>query len=231
MINEWDKKIKKSVLGLALKIFDYTFKYMIAPIIRFLWIEEVEGEEYIDIEKGMIFAANHQSYFDFICLTAIIHKKRTIHYLAAEKFYESLFWKPIMIATQQIKVERESHDKKNVHEKVLTLLSENKAIGIFPEGTRSRNNKMLKAFDGISKFSLLSEKPIVPVGIKGTYEILPPHKKIPRLKKCKIKIGRPLYFNEHYSNKHNKATHSLITQQVMIKISELAEKEYPHKHI
>jgi 1-acyl-sn-glycerol-3-phosphate acyltransferase len=38
---------------------------------------------------------------------------RRVYFLAAEKFYKSKFWYPIVAWTGQIKVERESSDKKD----------------------------------------------------------------------------------------------------------------------
>ncbi|MBU4512605.1 1-acyl-sn-glycerol-3-phosphate acyltransferase [Patescibacteria group bacterium] len=60
-------------------------KIFIAPIIRFVWVGKVEGLENIPKTKPAILAANHESYFDFLCLTSIL--KRRIYFFAAEKFF------------------------------------------------------------------------------------------------------------------------------------------------
>jgi 1-acyl-sn-glycerol-3-phosphate acyltransferase len=48
---------------------------------------------------------------------------------------------------------------------------------------------MFKPKEGFVKLAIKANVPIIPVGMKGTYEILPPDKRIPRLKRCKITIG------------------------------------------
>jgi hypothetical protein len=67
------------------------------------------------------------------------------------------------------------------------------------------------------------------VGVIGTREIMAPHEKFPRLnRKAKIKIGEPMHFSEHYDKEHNEKLLREITDKIMLKIAELAEKEYPH---
>ena len=123
-------------------------KKLLGPIIRWLWVHEVEGLENIPKEGPCLIASNHESYFDFICFIAVSPRK--VHYLAAEKFFKSRFWKPLMEITGQIEVDRESKDKSHVHKMVFSALKKNKMIGIFPEGTRTRDGKMLPAFTGVA---------------------------------------------------------------------------------
>jgi 1-acyl-sn-glycerol-3-phosphate acyltransferase len=46
---------------------------------------------------------------------------------------------------------------------------------------------------GFVKLAMRANVPIIPVAMKGTYEILPPHGHIPRFKKCRIVIGKKMY--------------------------------------
>lgn len=173
-------------------------------------------------------ASNHESYFDFICFWAV--SPHHVQYLAAEKFYGSKFWKPIMVATGQIKVERENKDKNKVHEQAHYILENKGVLGIFPEGTRSRSGKMGKAFTGVTKFALKAKVPIVPVGVIGTYDILPPHKKIPKLKQCKIKIEKPIIHHEHFDKEPTKELLRHLTDELMWQIGRMAGKEYSHHY-
>ena len=200
------------------------------PIVRKLWLHKVEGIENIPKEGSVIIASNHESYFDFICFIAASPRK--IHYLAAEKFYKSPFWRPLMKITGQIKVDRASKDKHHTHKIVFSALNKEKMVGIFPEGTRSRDGNMLKAYVGVAKYALDARTPVVPVGVIGTRDIMPAHGKFPKLnKKARIKIGEPMYFHEHYGKQHDEKLLRDITDKIMLKIANLAEKEYPHAEI
>ena len=198
----------------------WLIKKIFGPFVRLIWIKNVNGLENVPKIGPCIIAANHSSYFDFISLVAVLPRK--IHFLAAEKFYKSKFWYPLVAGTGQIKVDRESSDKREVYEKVISVLERGKVIGIFPEGTRSADGNIGKTFTGVAKFALKAKTPVVPVGIVGTYEIMSRHDKRPRLKKgVHIKIGKPIYFTEYYGREGEDLVLREITDRVMEEIKKL----------
>ena len=71
----------------------------------------------------------------------------------------------------------------------MDYLSSNNILGIFPEGTRSRDGKLHGGYNGAVKFAYKYKVPIVPIGIIGTFAAWPPHKKKPKLIKCDVNIG------------------------------------------
>lgn len=223
--SDYDKEIVPAYKETGTVKIAYPFvKGLFGPIVKGVWIEGVEGLENIPKNGPVIVASNHQSYFDFLCFTSVCPRK--IHYLAAEKFYKSAMWRPIMNLTGQIKVERESHDKKQVYEAVYSALNQGMMIGIFPEGTRSPDGEIQKPFTGVAKFALTARVPVLPVGIAGTYEIMSRHDKRPNFKaRAKIKIGEPMYFSEFYNNP-NEESYRQVTDAVMQKIAGLAGKDY-----
>ncbi len=198
------------------------------PVIKGFWVREVTGLEHIPKEGGVIFAFNHQSYLDFLAFTVVC--PRPIHFLSAEKFFSHILWAPLMKFSGQIKVERSTHDKQFLHESIRHHLSSGKAIGIFPEGTRSPSStEMLHAFTGVAKYAVHSRVPVIPVGIKGAHEVLSRHDKIPKFKKIiSIHIGPPIYFTEHHAKILDEKTYRHLTDQVMLDISKLSGKEYSH---
>ena len=200
-------------------------KKILGPIIRAFWIKKIEGLENVPAEGLMIIASNHQSYFDFICFTAV--SPRRVRYLAAEKFYKSKIWRLLMNLTGQIKVDRTQHDKSEVYEAVHSALKQGQMIGIFPEGTRSSDGEIKKPFTGVAKFALKEKVPVIPVGLIGTYEIMSRHDKFPKLKKkAVIKIGKPLYFQEYYDKENSDKEFKEVTDKIMLNIATLAGKKY-----
>ena len=199
--------------------------FLLAPIFK-KWIRQVKGLDNIPKRGGVIVALNHKSFFDFLCFTAIC--PREINFLAAEKFFKSKLWLPLMKLTHQIKVERSAKDKGEVFKNALRVLEEGKILGIFPEGTRSRSGNLQKAYPGVAKLAFWSKVPVIPVGIKGTFNILPPHKKIPRLKKCTIEIGKPVYFNKFYDRITTSSLFSNISHFLMHNIGDLSKEDYNH---
>ena len=203
-------------------------RFLFSPLIRLIWVRKVEGLENIPKKGAVIIASNHQSYFDFICFISVSPKK--IYYLAAEKFYKSPLWRPLMKMTGQIKVERQAKDKMEAVNKADLILNKGKMLGIFPEGTRSADGEMHKPFSGVARFALKNRAPVVPVGIKGTYEILPRQKRLPKFKKItEIRIGRPMYFEEYYGKENDKVILEKITDKIMSEIAVLAGKEIMYR--
>jgi 1-acyl-sn-glycerol-3-phosphate acyltransferase len=210
-----------------------TYSY---PILRFafglvikpLWLKEVTGLERIPAEGPAIIAFNHQSYLDF--LTFIVVSPRPIHFLAAEKFFSHIVWAPLMKLSGQIKVERASKEKGMVHEAVRAHFIAGKVIGIFPEGTRAFDPvEMLHAFTGVAKYAVKEKVPVIPVGIKGAFEAMSRHDKVPKLKKViSIHVGNPIHFTEHHDTEVDELTYRRLTDQIMMELSHLSGKRYSH---
>ena len=208
----------------------FILRKLLKPIIKLVWIKNINGLENIPKKGGVILAMNHQSYFDFLCLAAI--SPRNIHFLAAEKFFNHWMWKHLMKMTRQVRVDRKVEDKSEVHKIIHDHLDNNRVVGIFPEGTRSPyENEMLKAFTGVAQYSLAKKVSIIPIGIRGTFKVMSKHDKKPNLvKEVEIYIGRPIHFTEYHNR--NDLTHidyRAVTHRVMQEISILSGKKYPHE--
>lgn len=210
----------------------YTYKitrFLFSPIIRIVWIKSHTGIDHIKKHKtGGIIAANHQSFFDFLCLISATNKN--IHFLSAEKFFKHKVWRMLMIITGQIKVERTSHDKSEVHQSVKHHLNKKHLVGIFPEGTRSPSpTDMLKAFTGVARYALEHNVPVIPVGIKGTHDIHNKEsKKLLFKKNVELVVGEPMYFTYSEGSHLNKDLLEEITYNIMKEISRLSGKVYPY---
>ena len=68
--------------------------------------------------------------------------------------------------------------------------------------------------------------PVVPVGIKGTFEILPKGKNIPRLKKAALNFGKPMYFDSYYNKPISKKILKEITTKIMEEMAALSGQKY-----
>ncbi len=203
-------------------------KATLGTLIRLIWVKKVEGIENIPKDGPVIIAFNHQSIFDFLCFISV--SPRHIHYLSAEKFFSHFIWTPLVKMTGQIKVDRTSHDKRILHNTIHKYLDHDKMVGIFPEGTRSPfEEEMLFAFTGVAKYAIRGQVPVVPVGIKGTYEVMSRHDKKPKFKKVvTFHIGEPMYFEEYRKSKLNKKAFRVLTDKIVMEISKLCGKCYPH---
>lgn len=219
----------KSRDSFFLEFLYHLIRLILGPIVRAIWIKSITGLQNIPQNGPVIIAFNHQSYFDFICFIAVC--PRHIHYLSAEKFFTNPLWYPVMRVMGQIRVERTSRDKRVLHSMIEFHLGQGKAVGIFPEGTRSpHQDKMLEAFSGVAKYAFHGNVPVVPVGIKGAYEIMSRFDKNPKFKKTmEINIGEPIDLSPYHRAKMNRKAFKVLTNKIMLKIAELSGKLYPYK--
>ena len=63
-------------------------------------------------------------------------------------------------------------------------------IGVFPEGTRSRNGVLREPKFGVSLLAIRSGAPLLPVGISGSGKIFPGRSRWPHRTRVEIRIGR-----------------------------------------
>jgi len=204
-------------------------RIILGPIVRTVWVKTHTNTHHIrSHKKAGIVAANHQSFFDFLCLVAV--SKRNIHFLSAEKFFKHPAWRFLMVSTGQIKVERNASDKSLVHETVKVHLQKNNIIGIFPEGTRSKSDtEMVKAYTGVARYALEHDVPVIPVGIKGAHEIHnKDSKKLTYKKSVEIHVGEPMYFPKTEDGHLNPELLLEVTNKVMGEIARLSGKIYPY---
>jgi 1-acyl-sn-glycerol-3-phosphate acyltransferase len=209
----------------------YTYavlRHTFGPVFRLIWVQTVSGMENIPKHGPAIVAFNHQSYFDFLGFIAVC--PRQVHFLSAEKFFSHFFWKHLMKFSGQIKVYRNDHDKHILHTTIYDHFKNGKIIGIFPEGTRAPDaTEMLHAFSGVAKYAIGGQVPVIPVGIKGTHEVMSRYDKFPKFKKIiSFDVGHPIHFTEHYGKSLSEKEYRDATDKVMSEISKLSGKKYSH---
>ena len=192
-----------------------------------LFVKEVNGIE--NIPKGaVILASNHSSYLDIPSLSLGVYHltKRKVRYIAKKELFYNPLMRYILEIGRAIPVDRSKKDE-NVFEEAIKFLKKREVIVIYPEGTRTLTGKIQKGKTGVARLALWAKVPVVPVGIKGTFELMPSGRILPKFKKSIIvNIGKPIYFDKYHSKKVTKKLIRGITDTVMKNIANLAGQEY-----
>lgn len=131
----------------------------------------VTGSENIPSRGAVVFISNHQGYFDIpILLGFIVQPKAFIAKKELMKFPLISSW---MYYMNCVFMDRSSARAglKAIKEGVAFLKQGYSQI-IFPEGTRSRGDQLGEFKPGSFKLATKAEVPIVPVTIKGSYNIM-----------------------------------------------------------
>lgn len=204
-------------------------KYPIARIVNKFFvkrfIKQINGIKNIPNDKNFIIAANHASYLDhlIIACTFIPYLNKMVHFLAKKEHFESFHQKLWHKYFQAIPI-----DRKNAEEAINTAvryLKNNKIIVIYPEGTRTLDGKIQRGKTGVARLILLAKVSVMPVGLIGTFDILPKGKYFPRFKKATMNIGELMSFERYYNKKITKKLLRQITNEIMAKIAKLSNQE------
>jgi 1-acyl-sn-glycerol-3-phosphate acyltransferase len=175
------------------------------------------------IDPPYIIAANHVSYMDWSVLFGLFRKtiKNDIVFIAKKKLFENAYFKLLMEYSHSIFVDQEKVDKEFL-KSVYRVANTGKVIGIFPEGKRTEDGKLIKAFPGVGKIALMTGLSVIPVGLNGFYEMQPKGAAIPRIANASINIGKPIRF----SKKDNEIDAESYTRIIMKRIASLTNQEY-----
>jgi 1-acyl-sn-glycerol-3-phosphate acyltransferase len=201
-------------------------KLTIKPAID-LWIKEVNGLQNVPRGKPFIVAANHESYMDHLIImcTLVPYLNTKIHFLSKKEHFSNPIKSMWHRWAGAIPLDRKAGGKEALRWAVKAL-KQGKIIAIHPEGTRSLTGKLQKGKTGVARLALAAKVPVVPVGLVGTFKILPKGKYIPKPKRAIINIGKPMYFNEYYNKKITKEVLRKITNNIMKEIARLCKKRY-----
>jgi 1-acyl-sn-glycerol-3-phosphate acyltransferase len=173
-------------------------KIFLAPVVKKLLIKEVKGWKNIP-KENFILATNHQSHLDEIAAGYVCVPRRFSFIGQTDQYsgFTKLLLYILYFICGVIHLNRKSEEsKRKAVEEAIRALKQKDILIIYPEGTRTRTGKIGKGKWGIARIFLETKVPILPVAIKGTFELLPPGGKLKIKRIVKINIGKPLYFKK-----------------------------------
>ena len=152
----------------------------------------VEGRSNVPSEGGVIVAANHVSFFDSVVLLQEV--RRRAYFIGKAEYLDSWTTKHLFPAMGLIPIDREQARRAMAALEVAAdVLRRGDVLGIYPEGTRSRDGLLHRGHTGVAQLAMTTGAPIVPVGLVGTDEIQPIGARVPRpFKRATVRFGAPL---------------------------------------
>lgn len=162
----------------------YAFAKCIAlPIFKLLYF--LKSKNSVILSGRYIICANHSSLKDPLFL-ALTLKKRQIFFMAKAELFQNKLLAKVITALGAFPVNRGKNDINSIHT-AESLLNDEKIVGIFIEGTRSKTGKLLKPKAGAAMIAYKTNTPILPVGISQK------NGKIPSLfHQVAINFGNPM---------------------------------------
>jgi 1-acyl-sn-glycerol-3-phosphate acyltransferase len=138
----------------------------------------------------MLVVANHCSNLDppIVGWAAGHRSGRVIHFMAKEEMRRWPVAGWLARNAGVIFVRRGAGDR-SAQRSAIGILEQGGALGVFPEGTRSRDGQLAEGRAGAALLGMRTGVPIVPVGVAGTQHIFRGRRLIPRRSAVTICIG------------------------------------------
>jgi 1-acyl-sn-glycerol-3-phosphate acyltransferase len=160
-----------------------------------LWLfgpGRVEGLEHVPREGPVLVVANHASNLDplFVGWAVGYRTNRILHFMAKEEMNR---WPIIGFLARNAGVffVRRGEGDRAAQRIAFELLDSGRMVGVFPEGTRSRDGQMREGRAGAALLAIRTGVPILPVAVAGTHRIFPGRSRWPHRNRITIRIGQP----------------------------------------
>lgn len=189
-------------------------------ITKFACHLKVEGEENVPLVGPLIVVSNHLSYLDPPLISMVL--PRETHFLAKRELFDHPVMGMMVRQWNAIPLERGSGDLGALRAS-MKALSQNKVLGMFPEGHRSRG-PMLKAHPGTALLAHRTEAPILPIAITGT-ENIKGAVGILKHPYITIRIGQAFRV-PHMDGRIERAQLNTLTDMIMFRIAEMLPEYY-----
>ena len=220
-----------------------TFKFassILIPILKVLTKRDWRGTNNIPKSGPVIVISNHVSYADALVFAHFLFANgRAVRYLGKDSVFKIPVLGKILLAAGQIPVARESDKASHALDSALGLLKAGHCVGIYPEGTLTRDENLwpMVAKTGIARLAILSKAPVIPVAQWGDQNLLPRYsKKLVFWRRTEISYlaGPALDFSRWYGKEEDQAALIEATAYAMSEITKLLEKireEYAPREI
>jgi 1-acyl-sn-glycerol-3-phosphate acyltransferase len=206
-------------------------KLLLQPLLRMFFRVRVTGAEHIPATGPLILAANHQAFCDSVFIPLVVPRRVT--FVAKSDYFKSWKTRWFFRAVGQIPMERGGGkaSSESLNE-ALKLLAAGGVLGIYPEGTRSPDERLHRGRTGVARLVLAAGCPVVPVGIRGTREVQPIGKKMLKpFRTVEIRFGEPIDFRARYGDRlQDRLVLRQITDELMFEISELSGQTYVDRY-
>lgn len=187
-------------------------KFLFKVFAIILYRPKIIGKENLPKDTGALLCPNHIHNLDSAVIVAMF--KRKVNVLAKEELFSNKFlcWIADLFGIYPVK--RGKADMQAIKIS-LKLLKQEELLLMFPEGTRNGLEKGIKPKNGAVVISATSGKPIIPIGIKGSFK---------PFRKVIVKIGEPIDYSKYKEDIKDKEKANELTQELMEKIIKLRDE-------
>ncbi len=194
--------------------------WLLGPCVRLLVRVRVIGQENLpSADVPLVLCSNHISNWDPVMLV-VVQRKRHIHFMAkAELFKNRLFAWFLGKQIGAFAVHRGTGDTGAI-DTAKKIVEEGKVMGIFPEGTRSKDGKLMRAKSGAALIVSQTGATVQPVAVVARDQ------RVRLFRRTLIVYGKPLTPADLHLDGENPDLR-YASRRLMEVIGELIEKYTP----
>ena len=198
---------------------------LLLPFTEVMAHPKVEGREWVrELQRPVIFAANHSSHADTsLILHALTDRAREHTVVAAAADY--WFKRPMLgnlvsLFLNTFPFSRTGGAQAQLHSSS-QLLKSGWNLVLFPEGSRSPDGRIQEFKPGVGHLAKETGTPVVPMHIRGAYQIMPRGQRLPLPGPIRVRIGKPMMLEPREGSRE-------FTQRVEQAVRTLAaERRHP----
>ncbi|MFA6848934.1 MAG: lysophospholipid acyltransferase family protein [Selenomonadaceae bacterium] len=187
-------------------------QFVLRVFFKLFFRAEIIGRENVPTDGGIILAANHTSNFDPPLLAAFL--RRPVSYMAKQELFDVPIFGRAITGCHAFPVKRGAADRGAIKTAIKVVKMGN-CLGLFPEGTRSKDGAIHKPEAGIALIAAMTTAPVVPAALIGTDKIFQKGSYFPKLR---VVYGKPIIFEGKHNNKEDL---QVFSQKIMDKIDRM----------
>jgi len=201
-------------------------RLLTVPVRRGLVRLRVEGGQNLPATGPAVITANHLSFLDSVLL--MFSLPRPVSLLGKAEYTDNPITNWLFCGAGMIPVRRATPaGLLRALDDAVAILEAGGLVGIFPEGTRSRDGLLHRGHPGAAHLALRANAPVVPVGIEGTERVQPIGTHLLRpFRRATLRVGEPIAPPPAGSGHSNHVLRRSLTDQVMTAIATLSHQRY-----
>jgi 1-acyl-sn-glycerol-3-phosphate acyltransferase len=199
-----------------------TLRRILTWVFNTLTVWETAGTENVPAEGPFILATNHMSRVD-VPLLFIATPRTDLVALVADSYKTNPFFTFLVVTTHSIWIDRNKADFTAMRS-AMDHIRKGGALGIAPEGTRSRVKALLPAKSGVALLADKTRVPIVPAAISGTENTFLELFKF-RKPRLLVRFGKP-FTPPPVDRADREASLERNTEEIMLRIAAMLPDQY-----
>lgn len=185
-------------LGFAYRMAAVILRPFMMVVTRRDW----RGTQYLDVDSGMVLAANHLSWFDPIVISHVLWDNgRPPRFLAKDTLFRVPVVGWVLRHAGQIPVVRGTRDAAVAVEAAVEAAAAGECVIVYPEGTITKDPDLwpMAAKTGAARIALTAGVPVIPMAHWGAQQVMRPYRrefKVLPPKLMHVLIGPPVNLDD-----------------------------------